>query len=374
MVHITRLIQPTQNAARLIIGVIFSKGSYMTEDKIARICWNSEHWVIPTGREGKSANEDSYEYITGFGHEEWNFDTEKVIDGYVYGFLQQFNTKSDLHVGKTYNIYLYSIEKIRSNKNKKWWLGQIKEVEVISKKESKNIHNIYKDNGWLTQMVSDLNSLNIDTKAFTETSPDIFMNIRFKIHSIYLLDSPVEIEPNDEAIPSYYYNLLNYKKSPSLPDAAESSFVFKSGHNEGKNNAIVQKLKKIEGKNLLHNEYQTEIFKILEKQFGVGNVGSENQIGYQSKVDLVVRDSEEYIFYELKIAPTAKAAIREALGQILEYSYWPKKKYAQKLVILSPQPGTKQVDIYLKHLRDKFKIPIYYQQYNAERKTLEEEI
>ena len=66
-------------------------------DKIARICWNKNNWIYPSGREGKSINKNSYEYKHGFGHEEWNFDIRKNIDGYVYGYLQQFGNIKSYH-------------------------------------------------------------------------------------------------------------------------------------------------------------------------------------------------------------------------------------------------------------------------------------
>ena len=56
------------------------------EEKIARICWNTNYWQKPSGKDGKS--KDTYELINGYGHEEWLFDKEKIIDGYHYSFLQ----------------------------------------------------------------------------------------------------------------------------------------------------------------------------------------------------------------------------------------------------------------------------------------------
>jgi hypothetical protein len=342
----------------------------MVADKIARICWNSNHWVTPSGREGKSLNEESYEYITGFGHEEWNFGTEKLIDGYVYGFLQQFNTKSPIHVGKRYNIHLYSIQKIKSNENVKWWLGKVNSIEVISKEESKRICSIYKSNGWYHKMMSDLQINNVDTKAFTETDPEILVNIRYKVKDIELLDSPVEMVPNDPAIPSFYYNLLNFSQAPVLSGANDDGFVFRAGHNPGKTRTFARRLAAVEGKSLLHNEIQTKIFHILEKKYGRGNVGSENKVGYESKIDLVAKDNDSFIYYEIKISPTAKSAIREAFGQIIEYCCWPDRNNATKMIVISIQPATKQVTTYLNHIRKKFQIPIYYQQYELETNDL----
>lgn len=34
-------------------------------DKIARICWNTHDWKRPSGSEGKSQSEESYEKIIG---------------------------------------------------------------------------------------------------------------------------------------------------------------------------------------------------------------------------------------------------------------------------------------------------------------------
>lgn len=342
----------------------------MPEEKIARICWNNNHWVSPSGRLGKSGNKNSYEYITGFGHEEWNFDTDKVVDGYIYGFLQQFHNKSDIHKDSIYNISFYSIEKINSYKNKKWWLGKINSVEVISGKESERVYNVYKKNGWLSEMEADLRRLNLDLTAFTETIEDTLFNMRFKISDMHLLDEPLEIEKKEPVIPSFYYNLLNKTQEPNLDNAIFKKFIFKPGHNPGKNQTITKSKGGKKDKSLFHNEIQTKIYLLLENIYKKGNVGSENDLGYQTKVDIVVKDENDFVFYEIKTSPTAKAAIREAMGQILEYAYWPDKHYAKKLVIIAPPKPTSDTKVYLKRLRKDFRLPIYYQQYDSENNRL----
>jgi len=346
----------------------------MKKEKIARICWNNNYWISPSGRLGKSTDKDSYEYITGFGHEEWNFDTDKVIDGYVYGFLQQCNNKSDIHKGAIYNISFYSIEKINSYKNKKWWLGKINSVEVISGDESKKIYNIYKKNGWLSEMEADLNKFNFDLKEFKKTSEDTFFNIKFKVFDMQLLDEPMEITANDPAIPSFYYKLLNKTQEPQLFRANSNKFIFKPGHNPGKNETVAKSKGGKKDKSLFHNEIQTKIFALLEAIYKKGNVGTENVLGYQTKVDIVVREKSNYIFYEIKTSQTAKAAIREAIGQILEYAFWPDKNNAKKLIIIAPPTPTTDAIVYIKRLRKEFKMPIYYQQYDVKNNVLKKEI
>ena len=342
----------------------------MPEEKIARICWNKNYWVSPSGRLGKSGDKDSYEYITGFGHEEWNFDTDKVVDGYVYGFLQQCNTKSNIHIDHVYNISFYSIEKINSYQNKKWWLGKINSVEVIQGAESKKIYGIYKRNGWLSEMEADLRMLDLDLKSFIETTNDTFFNIKFKVSDMQLLDEPIELEKNDPAIPSFYYNLLNKIQEPNLPQSASNQFVFKPGHNPGKNETVTNSKGGKNDKSLFHNEMQTNIFSLLESSYGKGNVGTENDLGYQTKVDMVVKEKNSFVFYEIKTSQTAKAAIREAIGQILEYAFWPNKNNAVKLVIIAPPAPTADAKVYIKKLREEFSLPIFYQQYDVNKNIL----
>ncbi|MDP8218810.1 MAG: hypothetical protein P9M03_08800, partial [Candidatus Theseobacter exili] len=355
-------------------ALYFKRGGEMPDEKIARICWNSNYWVSPSGRRGKSGDKESYEYITGFGHEEWNFDTDKVVDGYVYGFLQQCNNKTDIHKDSIYNISFYSIEKINSYKNKKWWLGKINSAEVISGDESERVYNIYKTNGWLSEMEADLRKLNLDLKAFKETSKDTFFNIRFKIFDMQLLDEPMEIEKKDPAIPSFYYNLLNKTQDPNLAKAVSNKFTFKPGHNPGKNETVTKSKGGKKDKSLFHNEMQTNIFSLLEAKHKKGNVGTENDLGYQTKVDIVVKDKNGFVFYEIKTSQTAKAALREAIGQILEYAFWPDKKYAKKLVIIAPPAPTTDAAVYIKRLRKEFVLPIFYQQYDVKNNLLKNEI
>ncbi len=49
----------------------------MIENKIARVCWNTNYWQKTSGPEGK--NKKSYEKLTGYGHEEWLLDTTNYL-------------------------------------------------------------------------------------------------------------------------------------------------------------------------------------------------------------------------------------------------------------------------------------------------------
>lgn len=81
----------------------------------------------------------------------------------------------------------------------------------------------------------------------------------------------------------------------------------------------------------------------------------------------------EKVFFELKTAKTVKAAIREAIGQLLEYDHYPNSNRADKLIIVTVCEPEKEDKQYLIWLRKKYQIPIYYQQFDMEKRQLSKE-
>jgi len=56
--------------------------------KITRIAYNSAGWRKPTGEASKHESAGSYNQQFGFGHEDWLFRHEWLIDGWRYAFIQ----------------------------------------------------------------------------------------------------------------------------------------------------------------------------------------------------------------------------------------------------------------------------------------------
>lgn len=110
---------------------------------------------------------------------------------------------------------------------------------------------------------------------------------------------------------------------------------------------------------LKHNDYQYYLHRELVGIYGEENVGTEINLNGTS-IDLVVKDKGVYYFYEIKTASTAKACIRQALGQILEYSYWPGNQQAEKLIVVGAPSLDKDTTKYIEYLRNKFNLPIEY--------------
>lgn len=93
---------------------------------------------------------------------------------------------------------------------------------------------------------------------------------------------------------------------------------------------------------------------------------SENITVGGNSIDAVVKLKDELIYYEIKTASTARINIRESLSQLLEYSYWPRGEEASKLIIIGEASLDEEAEHYLITLRDKFSIPIYYEQFTID--------
>lgn len=114
-----------------------------------------------------------------------------------------------------------------------------------------------------------------------------------------------------------------------------------------------------------HNELSNAMVNYLKKN-GYQNVKAEDDY-----VDISCNDSSgKKIFFELKTAKTVKAAIREAMGQLLEYNHYPNNNKADKLIIVTAHEPEKEDMQYLLGLRTIYHIPVYYQQFDMNKKQL----
>ena len=340
------------------------------ENKIARICWNYHGWQKPSGRDGKSKNKNAYEYKVGYGHEEWLLDTEKLINGYHYGYLQPVGKAWDKYQSKAFNISLYSIN---DDTRERWWIGTIRNAKVVSLDESKEILAYYKKNGWLQEMIEQIKNINGNEKNFGDNAPFAFTNIKFRPDDWQLLDPPQRISNKDKVISSTYYVLLNKVKNPELEMPLGKDPDFTPGHTLRKENGIAHYGQRKSEIDRFHFKMQNNAYKQLVAIYGNNNVRTERPIGIGAAVDISVKEEDGEIFYEFKTSNSIKTCIREALSQLLEYSYYPDKERAKKLIIVSQNTITKQAKDYLNKIRERFKIPICYKQYNIDKNCLEED-
>jgi hypothetical protein len=115
--------------------------------------------------------------------------------------------------------------------------------------------------------------------------------------------------------------------------------------------------------NLRHNLLQAALTTRLVVRFGADNVSDEQPTGRGTKIDVVVRcGPNEFWYYEIKTAVSPAACIREALGQVLEYAYWPGAQEPGRIVICGEGELDRDGKAYLRQFRERFRLPIDYEQ------------
>jgi hypothetical protein len=157
--------------------------------------------------------------------------------------------------------------------------------------------------------------------------------------------------------------------SEYFADAAEDEgqqvpFRFKPGHTPKKTGlvAVAAPVQSSQA-DLLHNMLQTALFDQLAAEHGRECVGTEQQTGHGTSIDLVVKTKTFCWFYEIKVADTVKACIRQAIPQLLEYAYWRKdSNVAERLIIASQFKLTKDAKEFIDLLNKRFALPFYYVQ------------
>lgn len=335
--------------------------AFGADNKITRITWNTENWQRPSGPAGKSLYSGAYEANTGYGHEEWLFDKTTIIDGFHYGFLQSLNLGTDKHVGMVYNISLFTV----NNLGKKYEVGTIRSAECISKGLSGDIYSIYKSKGWLNRMEDDLLNVNADVKKFRQTTADQFFNIRFQFRNAIINDELLEISDDDVNITTNHFKLLP-KKNDSVnfnaieidlgkepDDSADSGNLKNTGKRKKTFNTECEY-------DPYHDMMQNCLFTLLSK----GLHGYKNVKIEKGRVDIKAQTSAgNWHYFEIK-TDSPKLSIRKAIGQIMEYAYFPSTERAERLIIVADKEPNEEAIKYLTFIREKFRLPVYYRAFD----------
>lgn len=333
-------------------------------NKITRLSWNTNAWRNPSGWLGKSRNESTHEGKHGFGFEEWLFDYSKGINGYQYGFIRGFETKNQKHANKIYNVHLYS----QNNLGQYFYVGHIKQLEGISKQESEVIYKEYRFRNWLPEMEKTLVEVEADVAKFRSVDPQLFCNVRFKPANVVEMPEMEELSDMDENVTTDRFKLLDFKGImkvevvQAVDDEDEGNFKNTNPRKRTFNSEQVY--------DPYHDKMQNAIVEHLrsDPKYGYKHVYIE-----KSRVDVkAVNNLGEWDYFEIK-TESPKRCVREALGQVMEYAYYPSIERAKNIIIVGdtlPDPSTIQ---YLDYLRDRFSLPVSYRFFDFPNNVLSED-
>lgn len=104
-----------------------------------------------------------------------------------------------------------------------------------------------------------------------------------------------------------------------------------------------------------HNKIQEALKRKLVKEYGKENVLLE-----ENYVDVKLIQPNYIGLYEVKSSSYASECVREALGQILFYSYHDQDKRTKKIYVVGQYPANEQDYGYIEYVKDKLKLDFEY--------------
>ncbi|MEW9570245.1 hypothetical protein ABQJ54_00630 [Rhodanobacter sp. Si-c] len=326
------------------------------EYKVARLCWNTNYWHCPTGREGKLTDEDTFEGEHGFGHEEWLFDHSTLIDGWKYGSIQALNRSQKKYEGQRLNLLLYTINHASKQR---YWVGAIDGIEVLTKQDARQIGRTYWRLGWLKTMREQVKSLGL--KAGTLNRVETLVNVRYRPESLRMFESPMPF-PSEDLRSARYGQLQNLPPSQSAILADDGNADEPAERNLRKTKAT----RNVSGGSyeveLVQTQWQQSLKNTLKEDIKDARVDVEREVGGH-RVDVVLTVDKREIFIELKTFGSVRQIIRTALSQLMEYAYWPDQRRCQALLIVGPSEARTAENTYLAMLRERFGLPVHYLPY-----------
>jgi hypothetical protein len=339
-------------------------------NKYCRICWNTKYWHEPTGEAAKLERGGAYVRQHGFGHEEWLFNFSWLQPGpkgqselFRYGFLQPLGKFRSKYQGQTFDVFLYTV----TPDGTRLAVGIIRELYVPMDDELAAAAWQMRKNGWLDLMADDLSRLRLDPKALKGPPPNI-INVRFQQSKVEFFDPRFVLQNNHVTYRIGRYHPLDW--TGEIPGATRSATRRQPGTTKRKSETERTRAA-IESTTYSprHNILQNALDEFLRRRHGANSVRYENEF-----VDIQLRRGKVVTYFEIKMALTAKSCIREALGQLFEYSMYPDQRRAAEMIVVGEGQATPDDRAYLAYLRGEFGIPMRYIRWDWERKALDEAV
>ena len=321
--------------------------------KITRIAFNSSEWRRPTGDASEQESDETYNAQNRFGHEDWLFRGEWVIDGWRYAFLQGLNKSRRTYVGQSLDVTLFTIQPDKRRR----LVATIYGLESLSDEQANDALEVFREKGWLKIMQDEVRAVDGNPDALGAPKwAEHVLNVRFRLDNVDPFP-PGTILPDDESMRRRHRYML-YEFDHADRERVEKNLSGRAGTQEPPEaGRLFRRGTKPVEYTPEHNRMQAKLLAELQKEYGRDHVCLEKDF-----VDAQVENEKELIFFEIKSDLDPRAVIRQALGQILEYAYHPARtgRRPDSLVIVGRTELRSADEAYLKCLGGDFNLPLTY--------------
>jgi len=328
-----------------------------------RMCWNTSGWRRPTG---VTQDVTGYPREHGFGHEEWNFQTDDAVEGFVYGYLYYRPTEDKIKsAGGHFRIAFWSVHPAT---RERLVVGYYLDAVVPSPEDYDLVNQVFEREGIYERRAEELSTV-VGGMLYEDALQEVINPVRnqsltFKcrvedVHDLaqyklvedtitsrnlgWRFTTPTFINQSDfSAITSPPRG-----GSRQRPRPRRGSAVYEDGYYR----EIAASLRRIEPR---HNRLSNSFRRWLE-QSGYSNVTQEE--GY---VDVKFEKADKLYLAELKVCREvgSRLGIREAIGQLLEYNYYPGRDRADRwAIVLDDKPDDEDVEFVVR-LRQQHRLPL----------------
>lgn len=321
--------------------------------KMCRICWNTQQWRRPSG-DAAGLETVSYVHEHGFGHEEWLFNFEWMVDGHRLAFLQPINKFREKYQGQSFPILLYTVAPGKTFLA----VALLKKVYIPTRSEINEAFAQFEQNGWIEQMREDLRRIKVAGKKMASPEPWEIVNIRYSPKDVHRFDPMPTFPPGQHGAPNLTSRYMPFDWDGSLDFIGGVGSAADLGplpDNDPRRSEALRQRAAQQGTTIdtKHIRMQNRLYEALKEH--------HDDVAYEENfVDLIGRDPDGQTYYELKTDPTARMCIRNAIGQLLDYSYYKESGRASRLVIVGEAPSTAEDKAYLELLRNEFALPVRY--------------
>lgn len=321
-------------------------------ERLTRISYNSAGWLRPTGEAANQEQSNTYNSIHGFGHEDWLFRNEWTIDGWRYAFIQGVgkSRKALVKLQQPFDLTLFSVEPDKRRR----YVAHIREAEALDDQQADAAVQAFRDTGWLTLMEKEIDAVGGDSSALAGAllASDI-LNVRFRVENVALLPPNVYAQEGDRILGLSRYQL--YKVNHEDFSGPKRS---RAGSELPPNiRSFIRKSVSAREVSPEHAKMQAKLMQELRHEYPTARVVRE-----QDYIDVLVETATSICLYEIKSDLSPATVLRQAIGQLLEYSHRipnPSQKTVT-LVAVGRVALTDGVGEFLQHLQLARGLPLGY--------------
>lgn len=314
---------------------------------LQRICWNTNQWRGPTG--DMYGKEKSYVGQYGFGHEEWNLNASDLLAGKAFGYSYYNPPKGSELIGQAHDIFFFAISPTRERRLVGYYDGAV----FLDEAGRKKLKDEFLRSDLLSKRIEELLSLDLPSIKSEKDARSLLLdqfsaNIVVPVKNVHSIDNPPPLtsEMLGGREPKYlsrYTTPVFLTSRPVIPR--------RNSRNTGESAGVSGLL--LEDAYLRFTKAQQKVVLRLHNQLSnrfrawLTAVGVKRSLAETSSVDVECSIKGKRFLFELKTCfqQSTKHAIRDAIGQVLEYSHFPgRKKPYLSAIVLDTQPSRDEIE------------------------------